>query len=170
MVTHLFNAQRGMHHREPGVSGQALIDRRLTSGLIADLHHVSAAVCLLAFRAAPARICLVTDAAACAGMPPGRYRLGGEEIVLPEGDAQPPVRADGTLAGSALRMDAAVANITASGADLAAAVAAATRIPADLIGRHDLGRIAPGAAADLAWLGDDLRARAAWIAGRLAFP
>jgi N-acetylglucosamine-6-phosphate deacetylase len=48
---------------------------------------------------------------------------------------------------------------------LAEAVAAATRIPADLIGRPDLGRLAPGAAADLAWLGDDLRARATWVAG-----
>jgi N-acetylglucosamine-6-phosphate deacetylase len=44
-------------------------------------------------------------------------------------------------------------------------VAAATRIPADLIGRADLGRLAAGAAADLAWLGDDLRARATWVAG-----
>jgi N-acetylglucosamine-6-phosphate deacetylase len=51
------------------------------------------------------------------------------------------------------------------GIDLATAVHAATRVPADLIGRPDLGRIAPGAAADLVWLGDDLRTRATWVAG-----
>ena len=45
MVTHLYNAQRPLHHREPGVVGQALADQRLTSGLIADLHHVSAVAC-----------------------------------------------------------------------------------------------------------------------------
>jgi N-acetylglucosamine-6-phosphate deacetylase len=169
MVTHLFNAQRPMHHREPGVPGQALADPRLTSGLIADLQHVAAEVCLVAFAAAPGRICLVTDAAACAGMPPGRYLLGGEPILLPDGDGVPPVRADGTLAGSALRMDTAVANMVAAGAGLADAVAAASRIPADLIGRPDLGRISPGAAADLVWLDDDLRTLAAWVGGDMVY-
>ncbi|HTA01657.1 MAG TPA: amidohydrolase family protein, partial [Streptosporangiaceae bacterium] len=52
MVTHLFNAQRPLGHREPGVVGQALTDERLTSGLIADLYHVVGPVCGLAFRAA----------------------------------------------------------------------------------------------------------------------
>jgi N-acetylglucosamine-6-phosphate deacetylase len=169
MVTHLFNAQRPMHHREPGVVGQALTDERLTSGLIADMHHVSPQVCVLAFRAAPGRICAVTDAAACAGMPPGSYQLGGEPIELPPGDGEPPVRGDGTLAGSGLRMDAAVGNLAAAGIGLVEAVSAATRVPADLIGRPDLGRIAPGAAADLAWLGDDMRTRATWIGGEQVY-
>lgn len=170
MVTHLFNAQRPLHHREPGVVGQALTDRRLTSGLIADLRHVCAQACVIAFAAAPGRIAIVTDAAACAGMPPGRYLLGGEPIELPPGDGVPPVRADGTLAGSALRMDTGVANMVAAGIALPVAVAAASRIPADLVGRPDLGRIAPGAAADLAWLGDDLRTKATWIGGMRVYP
>jgi N-acetylglucosamine-6-phosphate deacetylase len=169
MVTHLFNAQRPLHHREPGVVGQALTDPRLTSGLIADLHHVGAPACRIAFAAAPGRIAIVTDAAACAGMPPGRYLLGGEPIELPPGAGQPPVRAGGNLAGSALRMDVGVANMVAAGVDLATAVAAATRIPADLIGCHGLGRIAPGAAGDLVWLGPDLQARATWIDGQQVF-
>lgn len=170
MVTHLFNAQRPLHHREPGVVGQALTDPRLTSGLVADLRHVAGAVCALAFAAAPGRICLVTDATAPAGMPPGRYRLGGQAVEVPPGDDQPPRLADGTLAGSVLRMDRAVANMAAAGVDLAAAVAAASRVPADLIGRPDLGRLTPGAAADLVWLDDDLRARATWVAGKQVYP
>ncbi len=169
MVTHLFNAQRPLGHREPGVVGQALTDERLTSGLIADQHHVAPAVCGLAFRAAPGRIALVTDAAAAAGMPPGEYLLGAEMITMPPGDSRPPVRHDGTLAGSALRMDRAVANAVRCGLSLPAAVAAATRIPADLIGRPDLGRLRPGAAADLVWLSPQLVTRATWIAGRLVF-
>jgi N-acetylglucosamine-6-phosphate deacetylase len=170
MVTHLFDGQRGLHHREPGVVGQALTDPRLTSGLIADLHHVCGPACQIAFAAAPGRIAIVTDAAACAGMPPGRYLLGGELIELPAGDGVPPVRADGTLAGSALRMDTGVANMVTAGVGLAAAVAAASRVPADLIGRPDLGRIAPGSAADLVWLGPDRRARATWIGGQRMEP
>jgi N-acetylglucosamine-6-phosphate deacetylase len=165
MVTHLFDAQRGLHHREPGVVGQALTDRRLASGLIADLHHVCPQACQIAFAAAPGRVFLVTDAAACAGMPPGTYLLGGEPIELPPGSGVPPVRPDGTLAGSALRMDTAVANMARTGIALPDVIAAATRIPADLAGRRDLGRIVPGAAADLVWLGDDLRAKATWLSG-----
>lgn len=169
MVTHLFNAQRPLGHREPGVVGQALVDERLTSGLIVDLYHVAAPVCGLAFRAAPGRIALVTDAAAPAGMPPGEYFLGGEPITLPPALGSPPVRSDGTLAGSALRMDLAVANAVRCGVSLAAAVAAATRIPANLIGKPNLGRLAPGATADLVWLSPDLRTRATWLDGRLVY-
>jgi N-acetylglucosamine-6-phosphate deacetylase len=169
MVTHLFNAQRPMHHREPGVVGQALADSRLTSSLIADLHHVSGQVMAIAFAAAPGRIFLISDAAACAGMPPGPYVLGGEPIELADGDGAPPVRSDGTLAGSALRMDSAVANLVAIGVGLVEATRAATRIPADLIGRRDLGRIAPGAVADFTWLSDDLRAAATWVGGRQVY-
>lgn len=169
MVTHLYNAQSPLRHRSPGVVGQALTDPRLTSGLIADLHHVSAQACLIAFRAAPGRVCLVTDAAACAGMQPGRYELGGEPVELPGVDGEPPVRDDGTIAGSALRMDTAVANSVASGIKLTDAVEAATRVPADLVGRPDLGRLAVGAIGDVVWLGPALRTRAAWVSGHLAY-
>jgi N-acetylglucosamine-6-phosphate deacetylase len=169
MVTHLYNAQRPLGNYEPGVVGQALTDPRLTSGLIADLHHVNVPACLIALAAAPGRIALVTDAAACAGMPPGRYLLGGEPIELPPGAGQPPRRPGGGLAGSALRMDTAVANLAGAGVSLPDLITAATSIPADLIGCPDLGRIAPGAAGDLVWLGPDLQARATWIGGRQVF-
>ena len=192
MVTHLFNAQPSIKSREPGVAGQALADPRLTSGLIMDTFHVSPANCALAFAAAPGRICLVTDAAACAGMPPGSYLLGGQPIRLPPGDGVPPRRADGGLAGSALRIDRAVANMAllARGSDPPEppgfpprgsdppgrsgsgwpVVAAASRVPADLIGRPDLGRLAPGAVADLVWLDDELRTAATWIDGERVYP
>jgi N-acetylglucosamine-6-phosphate deacetylase len=171
MVTHLFNAQSGIHHRDPGVAAQALADERLTAGLIADMAHVAPVVCKVAFAAAPGRIVLVTDAAAAAGMPPGRYELGGEPIELPADG--PPLRGDGTIAGSALRLDVAVGNIVRLGVPPVPAVDAATRVPADLIGRPDLGRIAPGAVADLVWLeatqDGGLRARATWIGGQLRY-
>ncbi|MCW2904613.1 MAG: N-acetylglucosamine-6-phosphate deacetylase [Streptosporangiaceae bacterium] len=166
-VTHLFNAQTGIDHRAPGVAAQALADPRLHPGLIADLHHVPAVVCRLAFAAAGDRVVLVSDAAAAAGMPPGGYELGGEPITLPAHG--PPLRDDGTVAGSALRLDDAVGNVARLGVDLMTAVDAATRTPADLIGRPDLGRIAPGATADLVWLGDDVRTRMTWIGGVRAF-
>ena len=168
MVTHLFNAQRGLGHREPGVAGQALADPRLTLALIADLQHVHPAICRVVLAAAGGRVVLISDATAAAGMPPGRYRLGG--VAVEVSDQGLPRRDDGTIAGSTLRLDQAVANVAGLGYGLADAVAAATRVPADLIGRDDLGRIAPGAVADLAWLGDDLDAIATWVGGTLVWP
>ncbi len=167
LVTHLYNAQRPLRHRDPGVVGASLADDRLTCGLIADLHHVAPTAVRVAFAAAKGRIALVTDAVAALGMPAGRYVLGGEELDLAPGTA--PLRSDGTIAGSALRMDEAVANAVACGVDLVSAIDAATRAPADAIGRGDLGRIEPGAVADLVWLSDELSTRATWVAGRLAY-
>ena len=165
MVTHLFNAQRGIHHREPGVAGQALADERLACSLILDGHHVADAVAGIAFAAAGGRIALVTDAIAATGMPPGLYDLGGAPVIVREG--HPPTRPDGTLAGANLRLDDAVARAVAIGVSPAVALEAASRVPADLLGRADLGRIEPGARADLVWLDDAFRARATWVGGRL---
>src|ERR671932_710393 len=152
MVTHVFNAQRGLHHREPGVAGQALADPRLACGLIADLHHVHPAICRVVMEAARGRVALVTDAVSALGMPPGRYELGSEVVELHQGS--PPLRADGTLAGSTLRLDEAVGNVIRLGIDPVRAVEAAPRVPADLLGRRDLGRIESGVRADLVWLSD----------------
>ena len=164
-VTHLFNAQRGIHHREPGVAGTALADERLACGLILDGHHVVEPVAGVAFAAAGGRIALVTDAMAAAGMPPGMYELGGEPVILSEG--RPPVRSDGTLAGAALRLDDAVARAVSIGVPAVVALEAASRVPADLLGRSDLGRIEVGAAGDLVWLDDSYRARATWVDGEI---
>ena len=164
-VTHLFNAQRGIHHREPGVAGQALADDRLTCGLILDGHHVAETVAKVAFAAAGGRIALVTDSIGPAGMEPGFYEFGGVPVITREGE--PPRRPDGTIAGAALRLDDAIARAVAIGVAPEVAIDAATRVPADLLGRRDLGRIEPGAAADLVWLDDAYRARATWVGGEL---
>jgi N-acetylglucosamine-6-phosphate deacetylase len=167
MVTHLYNAQRPLHHRDPGVVGAALADPRLVLGMIVDLHHVEPTAVRVAFAAAGGRVALVTDAVAALGMPQGRYQLGGQVIdVLPD---RPPLRLDGAIAGSSLRLDDAVANAVSCGVALPDALEAATRVPADAIGRPDLGRLSAGAAADLVWLSDELRTRATWVAGHLAY-
>jgi N-acetylglucosamine-6-phosphate deacetylase len=98
-------------------------------------------------------------------MPLGLYELGGEPVITREG--RPPERPDGTIAGATLRLDDAVARAVALGLGPAAAIEAASRVPADLLGRSDLGRIEPGAVADLVWLDDAYRARATWVGGEL---
>jgi len=168
LLTHLYNAQRPLKHRDPGTVGAALTDDRLTCGLIADLHHVAAAAVQVAFRCAAGRLALVTDAVAAMGMPSGSYELGGDRVDVRPGE--PPMRADGAIAGSALRMDEAVANaVHHCGVDLLTAVEAATRIPAAAVGRADLGTLAAGSPADMVWLGEDLRACATWVDGALVW-
>ncbi|MEX0592399.1 MAG: amidohydrolase family protein, partial [Nitriliruptoraceae bacterium] len=168
LVTHLYNAQRPLEHRDPGVVGVALSDPRVTIGLIADLHHVAPTALRVAFAAAGGRVMLVTDAVAAMGVEPGTWTLAGRQFEVVEG--QPPRLDDGTIAGSSLRLDEAVANVVACGIDPAVALTAATRVPADALGVTHLGRIAPGCPADLVWLDDTFRTCATWIGGVRSAP
>jgi N-acetylglucosamine-6-phosphate deacetylase len=153
-VTHIYNAHRRWQPRDPGLAGVALIRDDVTVQAIVDDIHLAPETGYATFLAARERFCLVTDAVAAAGLPPGDSRLGHQTVHVRDGEVRLP---DGTLAGSTLTMDRAVANLVARGASLGAAVHAASRAPALLIGRPDLGRIAVGHPADIAVLDDDLR-------------
>ncbi len=164
LVTHVFNAMRPLSHRDASLPAAVLVDDRFHLGLIADLAHVDPDVVRLVLRVAPDRTVLVTDAVAAAGAPAGTYVLGGVEVSTTEADPLPR-RADGVLAGSVLTLDQAVRNVAGLGIALEHALLAATRNPADVLARPDLGRIAPGAAADLVWWSDDLTVRRTWVSG-----
>lgn len=157
-VTHLFNAMAPLHHREPGLAAVALTDERLSVGVIADGLHLHPTAVDLVTRLLKDRLTLVTDAVAALGVAPGIVRLGDVEA-LADGEG---VRiADGTLAGSVLAMDRAVANLMEfTGCDLADAVAAATTAPSRLLGQQgERGVIHPGARADMVVLeGTDVAA------------
>lgn len=162
MVTHLFNAMTPMHHRDPGVVGVALADRRLAFGVIVDGVHVHPVAVAAAWR--PGRTVLVTDATAARGARPGPFRLGGIEAVW---DGTAVRTTDGTLAGSALAMDQAVRNLVEyTGCSAAEALAAATATPAAVIGRR--AELVPGADADFVLLDADLRVAVTVVAGEVA--
>ena len=132
-VTHLFNAMPPLDHRRPGLVGAALVDARVTIGLIPDGLHVHPKVCALVHRTVgPDRLAVVTDAIAGLGMPPGTYQLAGRACIVDGESARLP---DGGLAGSVLAMDRAVRNLAAfAGISEAEAVLAATVVPARLLG------------------------------------
>ena len=152
LVTHCFNGMAPLHHREPGLLGAALSHPQLRVSLIADLVHVHPAALSIACRAkGRGGYLLVTDAIAW------------------EGNGDAPRLADGTLAGSALTMDRAVANLVAhAGVSLVDAIHAASTTPADLVGAPDRGRVEAGCRADLVLLDDALRVQATWIGGQRA--
>lgn len=168
MATHVYNAMSPFGHRAPGAIGAALVDERVTVGLIADGVHSHPASLRLATRAkGPAGIALVTDMMAAAGMPPGTYPLSGQ-IVNTDGKAAR--LTDGTLAGATLLMDQAVRNMVAW-ADVAPveALRMATEVPARVLGRTDIGQIAVGATADLVVLDEGLQVMATIVGGQILY-
>jgi N-acetylglucosamine-6-phosphate deacetylase len=171
-VTHLCNAQRGFHHREPGVVGAALVSDEVTAELIADLVHVHPAGIQVAYRCKGAQgLALVSDAVRGTGLPPGIYDLGGQEIHL---DAQSSRLADGTIAGGVVTLERAVGiAVKEAGVPWHEAIAMASAVPARSLRIADRGAIAPGLKADLAIFTDDMTCRAtmkngAWVYGEFA--
>jgi N-acetylglucosamine-6-phosphate deacetylase len=161
-VTHLFNAMRPFGHRDPGLAGVALARADVVVQLILDGHHVADEVAQVVWRSAPGRVALVTDAVAATGIGDGHYTLGTIDVEVRDGVAR---RADGVLAGSVLTMLEAVRKLHSLGAPLAEAIAAATAVPARVVGR-DLGRLAPGAPADLVILDDRLELQGVFVGGK----
>ncbi|MDR5859362.1 N-acetylglucosamine-6-phosphate deacetylase [Halomonas eurihalina] len=160
--THLFNAMSGLHHRKPGMVGAAMAHAEYAE-LIPDLLHVHPGAIRAALRCIP-HLYAVTDSTAAAGMPDGEYRLGEQAVTKCLGGVR---LADGTLAGSTLTMDQALRNLVDLGQTLAEASNRLSRYPADFLGRHDLGRLAEGARADLVELDSRLNLKAVHVGGRL---
>jgi N-acetylglucosamine-6-phosphate deacetylase len=153
-VTHLCNAMRRSTPRDPGIAYAALGRDDVFITLIVDGHHLADDTVRTVARAAGDRLVLISDAVAAAAAPDGDHTLGGSVAIHAEGGV---VRnAAGSLAGSALTMLDAVRNLHALGVPLAAAIGAAAEAPARMARRRDLGRIEPGARADLIVLDDSI--------------
>ncbi len=139
-LTHAFNAMPPLDHRDPSILAAFIQDTRTSVQLICDGHHVAPVMVDILHRTLHDRIVLTTDNMPPAG--PGYHIEGG--VMRSE---------DGTIAGSALRMDEGLRNFMAyTELPFARAVQAATYAPAKLIGlEREIGRIAPGLRADLSF-------------------
>jgi N-acetylglucosamine-6-phosphate deacetylase len=172
--THLFNAMRPLHHREPGPALALLQDPRVTVELIADGVHVHPAMVGATIDAAgPERVALVTDATAAAGVGDGEFQLGTVPVDVVEGVAR--VHGTSTIAGSTATMDRLFGAVTGHGADRDAALAAAVQMtsttPARALGLDGSGSLHVGAEANLVALDADyslsaVMAHGSWVAGR----
>lgn len=165
-VTHLFNAMRVMHQREPGLAGLALTDARLSFDVICDGVHVHPSMLSLALRARPEGLILITDRVEPpglsekgrdAGFGSGALREDGAVLRLP----------DGRLAGSRLTQDQALRNARdLAGMTLLDAVAACSLRPARVLGiESERGTLRPGARADFAILDQAARVTETWVGG-----
>jgi N-acetylglucosamine-6-phosphate deacetylase len=165
-VTHLFNAMRELHHREPGPIGVGLTDDALSVEIICDGHHLHPRAVDLTFRAKPdGKVVMVSDAVAALGLPEGPCEMFGVACVIGGGAVR--LRDGGNLAGSCLSLDRAVRNVRSwlPQLPLGRILNAASSAPAAAIGEERTGVIAAGKPADLTILDHDLSVVAALTGG-----
>ncbi len=162
-VTHIFNAMRPLSARAPGLAGAALADPAVTVQVIADGVHVADDMLRLVVTAARGRWSLVSDATAASSLGDGEFLFGEVPVVARGGVVS---REDGTIAGSAARLLDGVRHLVEIGVGLAEVLAAASEVPARLLGSDGLGQIHLGGPASLAVLGEDLEIGEVIIEGR----
>lgn len=166
-ITHLFNAQTPLHHRNPGVVGAALL-KDVTTELIADTFHVHKGLFELLARVKGDNLVLITDCTRAGGMPDGEYTLGGQPIFV---EGVKCLLADGTIAGSVLRLNNAVKNFR-DNTDLPfwKVVSAASLAPARAIGVDDRkGSLEAGKDADIIITDDDFNIVKTIIKGEVKY-
>jgi len=166
-VTHTFNAQKGFHHRDPGVFGAILASDDVTAELIADTVHVHPGAMKLLIRSLGTdRVVLITDANAAAGLPDGTYEIGGRKRIVKDGRS---VLEDGTIAGSTATMDTCVRNVhQIVGVPLPEAVRMASLNPARAMGLAGrIGSLHQGKAANLIVTDEDLNIYLTLVRGKI---
>ena len=167
-VTHTYNAMRPLHHRQIGTVGAALLNDGLFCEVICDLIHVSKdAVKLLAKNKPENRLILITDSMRAKWLKDGESELGGQKVFVKDGQAR---LADGTLAGSTLKMNNAVKNLTLEcGIPFVKAVNCATVNPAENLGVTDRGIIAANKRADFTVLDGEFNVKQTIVFGNQVY-
>ncbi|MCR5421942.1 MAG: N-acetylglucosamine-6-phosphate deacetylase [Lachnospiraceae bacterium] len=163
-ITHLFNAMNPLHHRAPGVIGAAYDNKDITVELICDGLHIHPSVIRMAFEMFKGRVCLISDAARCLGMPDGVYEFGGQEVILK--DRRLTLK-DGTIAASVTDLYDCMLNAVKFGISKEEAVYSATMIPAGVIGYDDIiGSLETGKYADFVICDSELNRKEIYFGGR----
>jgi len=149
-ATHLFNAMRDFHHREPGVVGAVLDSKTVTSEIIADGVHVHPASIRIALvQMGVDRICLVTDSVKSSGLGDGVYAIGSSQVFV-EGEKAVLLESN-TLAGSVISLNKAIKNVSEwCKLSVPEVVKMVTLNPARILGLEDrIGRLKEGHQANL---------------------
>jgi len=138
MVTHAFNAMPSLHHRNPGLLGEAIANPRVYCGLIADGNHVCPTMLKIVLKASDydRGIFLVSDALAPIGLSDGVYPWDEREITVTQGTAR---LADGTLSGTTLPLLVGADNLVKWGCNIEQAIAMTTESPRKAIGLAGIG-------------------------------
>ena len=155
-ITHTYNAQRGLHHREVGTVGSAMLFDEVACEAICDGIHLSPAAIKLLWKNKPHdKFILITDAMRAKHLQDGKSELGGQVVIVKNGEAR---LENGTLAGSVLKMNNAVKNVMKFlDLPLAEVVTYASANPAKALGLYDqMGSIKEGKLANLVIVDNDV--------------
>lgn len=155
-ITHTYNAQKGIHHRDLGVVGAALLMDEVYTELICDGVHVSVpAVRLLQKNKPLDKLILITDSLSVKGLEDGVYQEQDQTIYVKNNE---PRLIDGTLAGSTLTMNHAIRNIIKfTNVKLEGAIKFATENPAKNLNIFDkVGSIKEGKFANFVVIDKDI--------------
>ncbi|MCJ7580265.1 MAG: N-acetylglucosamine-6-phosphate deacetylase [Candidatus Aminicenantes bacterium] len=166
-ATHLFNAMRDFHHREPGVVGAVLDSKTVTSEIVADGVHVHPASIRIALaQMGVDRICLVTDSFKASGLGDGVYEFGNSQVFV-EGEKAVLLESN-TLAGSVLPLNRAMKNIL-DWCELSVpeVVKMVTVNPARILGLEDrIGCLKEGHQANLVMFDEEFNIKKTILKGR----
>ena len=163
-LTHTFNAMPPFSHRAPGPIGAALVGGGYVQ-VIADGFHLHPSVVLALYKMfGPNRMILVSDMLSATGLSDGNYSLGGQTVVVKDGEAR---LTDGTIAGSTTFLDDCVRRAISFGIPADDAFKMASETPAKHMGLS-CGMLAPGYDADFGVYDKDHRLLCTIIDGLLA--
>lgn len=168
LVTHVYNAMSGLHHRHPGVLGAVLSSDEVCGMLICDGLHVHPAAVKILLRALSVdRVILVTDAIPGGGMTEGTFTMLNQTARVVDGVAR---LEDGTIAGSILTLNRAAMNARAFGAlTLNDALKMATVNPARVLGMWNIGSLNDGADADVVLMNEAGEVLLTMVAGQVVY-
>lgn len=168
-VTHLFNGMSGLHHREPGTVGAALMRDELYVEIISDGIHVHPEIIQLAYKLKTSeKVILITDSLRAKCLKQGTYDLGGQAITVTDTMAFLP---DGTLAGSILKMNTAMQNFKRyTNCTVEDIIQITSTNPAKQLNVFDRkGSLKPGKDADLILIDETLDVQMTFCKGHLAY-
>ncbi len=165
-ITHLFNGQLGLHHREIGVSGYGLLEDEVSVEMIVDGFHISEEMVKLAYKTKGADgIQLITDSMRAKGIPEGESELGGQTVIVKDKQAR---LSNGSLAGSVLTFIDAFKNMMAfTGCSMLEAVKMSSFNQAKEFGLSTKGELNPSFDADMVVLDKDLNIKETIVGGKI---
>lgn len=162
-ITHLFNAMRAPHHRQPSLLG-VLVDRDITAELICDGIHIHDSIIRMMFKLVSSKIVLISDSISACESPKLQNHLAGQEIVLDDDKA---LLKNGGIAGSLITLNQAVKKAIDFGIKKEQAILSATLYPARVIKMDDIiGSIESGKRADLVITDQDLNIEKVFVKGK----